>query len=156
VQSKHSPIITTINKAGFKGMDSKEHIILNKECALIVEIDRRIKFVGITDGNAKLLIGKSREDDNNNNPSNNMIGKTAETNTSINEGSYCTNRPRIHNLLGNNLEYNRLHLFYSDLLLLIKKSSVPLYDIRNNSIDSSISRSIGENRKPSYFYVSGV
>jgi hypothetical protein len=106
VQSKHSPNITTINKAGFKGMDSKEHIILNKECALIVEIDRRIKFVGITDGNAKLLIGKSRKDDNTNSPSNNMIGKTAETNTSISEGSYCTNRPRIYNLLGSNLEYN--------------------------------------------------
>lgn len=136
-------------------MDSKELTILNKECELIIGLDRSIKFVGIIDRNAKLLIGKSRDNNSNNSPSNRIIGKTAETNTSIIEDSYCTTRPRTHNQFGSNLEYNSLHLFYSDLLLLIKKSSVSSYDSGNNSIDPSISRSIGENRKESYFYVSG-
>jgi hypothetical protein len=84
-----------------------------------------------------------------------MIGKTAETNTSIIDGSYNTTRPRTHNLLGTNLEYNSLQLFYSDLLTLIKKSSVSLYDSRINGIDPSISKTVKENRKQSYFYVSG-
>jgi hypothetical protein len=135
-------------------MDSKELTILNKECELIIGLDRSIKFVGIIDRNAKLLIGKSRDNNSNNGPSNRIIGKTAETNTSIIEDSYYTTRP-THNQFGSNLEYNSLHLFYSDLLLLIKKSSVPSYDSGNNSIDPSTSRSIGENRKESYFYVSG-
>jgi len=131
-------------------MNTKERTIMNQECSSIVRMDKRIKFVGITDRNAKLLVGKSRDI-----LSSNMIGEGVETNTNTIKSSSYLISSRVDNLFGVNFKNSNLRLFYSDYLLwTIRKCGVSS-DYGKNNTDLYIFKGVGENKELAYFQVSG-
>lgn len=131
-------------------MNTKERTIMNQECSSIVRMDKRIKFVGITDRNAKLLVGKSRDI-----LSSNIIGEGIETNTNTIKSSSYMISSRVDNLFGVNFRNSNLRLFYSDYLLwTIRKCGVRSEYGKNNT-DLYIFKGVGENKELAYFQVSG-
>ncbi|HXW11995.1 MAG TPA: hypothetical protein VD694_04475 [Nitrososphaeraceae archaeon] len=131
-------------------MNTKERTIMNQECSSIVRMDKRIKFVGITDRNAKLLVGKSRDI-----LSSNIIGEGVETNTNTIKSSSNMISSRVDNLFGVNFKNSNLRLFFSDYLLwTIRKCGVSS-DYGKNNTDLYIFKGVGENKELAYFQVSG-
>lgn len=131
-------------------MNTKERTIMNQECSSIVRMDKRIKFVGITDRNAKLLVGKSRDI-----LSSNIIGEGVETNINTIKSSSYMISSRVDNLFGVNFKNSNLRLFFSDYLLwTIRKCGVSS-DYGNNNTDLYIFKGVGENKELAYFQVSG-
>ena len=131
-------------------MNTKERIIMNQECSSIVRMDKRIKFVGITDRNAKLLVGKSRDI-----LSSNIIGEGVETNINTIKSSSYMISSRVDNLFGVNFKNSNLRLFFSDYLLwTIRKCGISS-DYGKNNTDLYIFKGVGENKELAYFQVSG-
>lgn len=131
-------------------MNTKERTIMNQECSSIVRMDKRIKFVGITDRNAKLLVGKSRDI-----LSSNIIGEGVETNINTIKSSSYMISSRVDNLFGVNFKNSNLRLFFSDYLLwTIRKCGVSS-DYGKNNTDLYIFKGVGENKELAYFQVSG-
>ena len=123
---------------------------MNQECSSIVRMDKRIKFVGITDRNAKLLVGKSRDI-----LSSNIIGEGVETNINTIKSSSYMISSRVDNLFGVNFKNSNLRLFFSDYLLwTIRKCGVSS-DYGKNNTDLYIFKGVGENKELAYFQVSG-
>lgn len=131
-------------------MNTKERTIMNQECSSIVRMDKRIKFVGITDRNAKLLVGKSRDI-----LSSNIIGEGVETNINTIKSSSYMISSRVDNLFGVNFKNSNLRLFFSDYLLwTIRKCGVSS-DYGKNNTDLYMFKGVGENKELAYFQVSG-
>ncbi len=129
-------------------MNAKERTTMNQECSSIVSMDKRIKFVGITDRNAKLLVGKSRDI-----LSSNIIGESVDTNTNTIKSSSYMISSRVDNLFGVNFKNSNLRLFYSDYLLWTIRKCGVRSDYGEKNTDLYIFK--GENKELSYFQVSG-
>ncbi len=120
-------------------MESKERAFMNQQCLSIIGIDRHIKFVGIIDQNARLLVGKCRSAQ----PSNLITDKSTDSNIII------TSSKRIH------LTRKNMYLFYSNYLLSTIGRCCTYSDGDKNNNDFYISKCGSKNKEMTYFEVSG-